>query len=347
LQINKTDGGVTTAPGGVVAYTLTYTNVGGTTATGVVITETVPANTTFNATASAPTWSCADGSVAGTTCTTTIDSLAPNGTGTATFALTVGDPLPSDVTEIANTASIGDDGASGPDPTPDNNTSSDTTPVQAAPVGVDLQINKTDGGVTTAPGGVVVYTLTYANVGDTAATGVVITETVPANTTFNATASAPTTWNCSDGSGPGTICQTLIGGVAVNGTGTATFALTVDNSLPSDVTQIANTASIRDDGASGPDPTPQNNISSDTTPVNVPLPEAPARSTSSKKKHEAEPTPTPVVAPPAAPVPPPTATPAVLFLPETGEGGPPVDLWWWPLALLVLGLLAKWAIYRL
>jgi uncharacterized repeat protein (TIGR01451 family) len=320
LQINKTDGGVTTVPGGVVVYTLAYTNVGTVAATGVVITETVPANTTFNAAASAPTpWSC--------------------------------DPFPPDVYQIANTASIGDDGANGPDPTPDDNTSSDTTPVQATPVGVDLQINKTDGGITTAPGDVVAYTLTYANVGGVTATGVVITETVPANTTFNAAASAPTTWDCADGSGPGTICTTLVDSLAPNDGGTATFALTVDNPLPSGVTQIANTASIGDDGASGPDPTPQNNVSSDTTPVNVPVPAPTSNPPSEKKKKthaaEAEPTATPVMAPPAAPAPPPTATPAVLFLPETGEGGPPADVRW-PLALLVPGLLAGvgWAVYR-
>jgi uncharacterized repeat protein (TIGR01451 family) len=349
LQINKTDGGTTTAPGGVVAYTLTYTNVGNITATGVVITETVPANTSFNAAASAPTtWDCADGSGPGTTCRTAIGEVAVSGGGSVTFAVTVDDPLPADVTQVANTASIGDDGTHGPDLTPENNTSSDTTPVVA--VAPDLQIFKTDGGITTAPGDVVAYTLTYTNVGNITATGVVITETVPPNTSFNAPASAPTTWSCDDGSAPGTTCTTSVGSLAPNGVGTAIFALTVDNPLPSGVTQIANTASIGDDGTHGSDPTPQNNISSDTTPVNVPAPEPSPNPPSEKKKKthetEAEPTPTPVVAPPAAPAPPPTPTPAVLFLPETGEGGPPADLWWWPLALLVPGLLVGWEIYH-
>jgi hypothetical protein len=42
---------------------LTYTNTGTQGATGIVLTETVPANTTFNAAASTPGWACTpDGS---------------------------------------------------------------------------------------------------------------------------------------------------------------------------------------------------------------------------------------------------------------------------------------------
>ena len=62
----------------------------------------------------------------------------------------------------------------------------DTTPVIAAP---DLTLAKSDGGASVVPGGTISYTLTYANVGNQGATGVVITETVPANTTFDAGAS--------------------------------------------------------------------------------------------------------------------------------------------------------------
>ena len=42
------------AAGGTVAYTSTYTNAGNQGATGVALTETVPANTTFNAAATTP-----------------------------------------------------------------------------------------------------------------------------------------------------------------------------------------------------------------------------------------------------------------------------------------------------
>ncbi len=266
LTITKDDGSMTTTPGGTVAYTLTYRNVGNQDATGVVITETVPANATFNATSSAPTvWSCADGAAAGTTCTTNIGNLAAGApAGTVTFAVTVVNPFPVGVTQISNTASIADDASNGSDPTPGNNSATDTTPVDASS---DLSITKTDGGATTVPGGVVTYTLTYQNTGDQNASGVLITETVPANTTFNATASAPTVWSCADGAAAGTPCTTSIGALNGGASGSVNFGLTVNNPLPSGVTQISNTATISDDGANGLDPTPADNTASDTTPV--------------------------------------------------------------------------------
>src|SRR3712207_8258775 len=55
--------------------------------------------------------------------------------------------------------------------------STDTTPVTAQP---DLTITKSDGGANAAPGSTVAYTLNYANAGNQNATGVVVTETVPA-----------------------------------------------------------------------------------------------------------------------------------------------------------------------
>jgi CSLREA domain-containing protein len=130
LSLTKSDGGATVTPGGTVAYTLTYANNATLGATGVVLTETVPAHTTFNAGASTAGWSCAPDNNAGSTCTLTIGALAgTSGNQTATFAVTVDNLGLSGVTQISNTASIADDGTNGPDPIPGNNTGSDTTPV--------------------------------------------------------------------------------------------------------------------------------------------------------------------------------------------------------------------------
>jgi uncharacterized repeat protein (TIGR01451 family) len=262
LELSKTDNGIITVPGGVITYTLTYSNTGVGNATGVVITETVPVSTTFNAAASAPTtWSCPDGAPAGTDCTTNIGNVAGGTGGSVTFAVNVLDPV---APQITNTARISDDGSQGPDPTPWNNIATDTTPV-AVP---DLQLNKTDDGAMTVPGGTLVYTLTYTNVSPVSATGVVITETVPNYTTFNLAASAPTVWSCLDGAPAGTDCTTnIVGGVAAGANGSATFAVNVADPVPPGVNQITNTARIADDGSQGPDPTPWNNTSSDTTPI--------------------------------------------------------------------------------
>jgi uncharacterized repeat protein (TIGR01451 family) len=322
LTINKTDGGITTAPGAVVPYTLAYANVSPTGATGVVITDPVPANTTFNATASAPTvWSCPDGSPAGTICTTTIGAVAGNSNSSVIFALTLNNPLPPGVTQISNTASIGDDGANGPDPTPGNNVATDDTPIGAVPP-PDLTLTKTDNGVTTAPGAVVPYTLDYANVSSTGATGVVITDPVPINATFNATGSAPTVWSCPDGSPAGTVCTTTVGSVAGNSSGSVTFALKVNDPLPAGVTGISNTASIGDDGANGADPTPGNNATAENTPINL----APTKGDDDDEGGTDDRAPSPPSpggsAGEFAPVSPPEVEPTpilpVLLLPETG-----------------------------
>jgi uncharacterized repeat protein (TIGR01451 family) len=265
LSMVKSDGGASVAPGGTVGYTLTYANSGNRGATGVVLSETVPANTTFNPGASTAGWVCVPNNNAGSTCTLAVGGLAAgSGNQAATFAVTVVNPVAAGVSQISNTASIADDGTNGADPTPGNNSGSDTTPVTGAP---DLSITKSDGGASVAPGGTVAYTLTYANAGNRGASGVVLTETVPANTTFNAGASTAG-WVCVPNNAAGSTCTLVIGGlVAGGGNQTATFAVTVGAPLPSGVVQIANTASIADDGANGTDPTPGNNTGSDTTPV--------------------------------------------------------------------------------
>jgi len=265
LSLTKSDGGVSVAPGGTVAYTLSYSNSGNRGASGVALTETVPANTTFNAGASSGSWVCLPNSSAGSTCALTVGILAAGGgTQTATFAVTVVNPVIAGVSQIANTASIADDGTNGTDPTPGNNSGSDTTPLTGAP---DLALTKSDGGVSVSPGGGISYTLTYANSGNRGASGVVITETVPANTVFNPGASDGN-WVCLPGNNAGSTCTLSLGVLpAGGGNQTVTFAVTTTNPIPAGVIQIANTATISDNGTNGTDPTPGNNTGSDTTPI--------------------------------------------------------------------------------
>ncbi|MEM1177831.1 MAG: hypothetical protein AAGM22_05775 [Acidobacteriota bacterium] len=275
LSIAKDDGGGGTTPGATITYSLSFANSGDQDATGVVLTETVPANTTSGTN---PGWEVApvgsgtacDAQPAGTTCVRSVGSLAAGASGLATCSVVVDAALPPAVTQISNTVTIGDDGANGPDPTPGDNTSTDPTPVTAAP---DLFLTKDDGGATAVAGGPVTYTLTYGNSGDQGATGVVITETVPTNTTSGTNAG----WDVgSVGSGTpcnaqpaGTTCVLSIGPVAAGAGGSAAFAVIVDSPLPSGVDQIANSASIADDGTNGPDQDPSNNDDSDQTPVNA------------------------------------------------------------------------------
>jgi uncharacterized repeat protein (TIGR01451 family) len=101
LTIRKDDGGITTTPGSTVVYTLTYQNVGTQTVTGVTITDTVPANSTFNAGASTPGWTCVPNNNAGSVCTYNVGVVVAGTGGSVLFAVTVDNPLPSNVIKLA------------------------------------------------------------------------------------------------------------------------------------------------------------------------------------------------------------------------------------------------------
>jgi uncharacterized repeat protein (TIGR01451 family) len=268
LTIAKDDGGVSVFAGGSIRYTLDYRNVGNQDATGVVITDTVPPNTRFDPVLSEPGWVCTPDGNAGSVCTLTVGTVAGGGGGGfVDFAVTVDQALPAGTSEIANTASVADDGANGADPLPGNNSAMDTTPIIPAP---ELRIAKSDGGVQVSPGESILYTLTYANDGVGGATGVTITDVVPAHTAFDAGASAAG-WSCAPDASAGSVCSLVVGSLAGGGAGgSVVFAVTLLNPIPLTVTQIANSASIADDGTSGPDPDPSNNTDATSTPVKTP-----------------------------------------------------------------------------
>jgi LPXTG-site transpeptidase (sortase) family protein len=265
LAITKTDAEAPVVPGDIIAYTLDYQNTGTGAATGVVVTETVPANTTFNLGASTAGWACLPDANPGSTCTYDIGTLNSGTSGSITFAVLVDNPLAAGVTQIANTATIADDGTQGTDPTPDNNSDGETTPVNAAP---DFWLTKTTTVTLVFPGDVVVYTLSYANAGNQDATGVTITEVVPVNTSF-LTASSSAGWSCVDGAPAGTTCTFSIGALSAGGSGSIAFAVQVSTAIPAGVETIANSATIGDDGANGDDPNPVDNTDDVVTPLDA------------------------------------------------------------------------------
>lgn len=107
-------------------------------AVGVAISQTVPANTTFNLPGSGIGWSCTGGNPAGTACIFSPGSLDAGANGSANFAVTVEDPLSAGVIQIATAAAITDDGISGPDQNPDDNRGSDTTEIEGTTGGTRI-----------------------------------------------------------------------------------------------------------------------------------------------------------------------------------------------------------------
>jgi len=121
--------------GGTIIYAIEMGNVGPAAATGVMITDTVPVGTAFNASLSSSGWTCADGSPAGTACefdiSAEIGGEFPGNSELSvivTFAVDVVVPLPDGLTLIVNAVAIGDDGAHGPDVNPGDNFSVAVTP---------------------------------------------------------------------------------------------------------------------------------------------------------------------------------------------------------------------------
>jgi uncharacterized repeat protein (TIGR01451 family) len=191
LRITKTDGGISTAAGRVVVYSIAFSNAGNQAASGVVLTETVPANTSYEGAESTPGWYCPGGPAAGQTCLYSLPTLAAGGSGLVSFAVRVASPFPPGLREIRNQVGIGDDGTSGPDPTPADNVATDTTPVTPSGPGPQplltaqkadaLNLDLDDDGEADA-GDSLVYLVTLRNTGEAPATGAVFSSPVPTGT---------------------------------------------------------------------------------------------------------------------------------------------------------------------
>ncbi len=262
LVLAKTDGNINAVPGDTISYTLTYTNAGPDPAVGAIITETVPANTTFNDASNSTDWNCTPNGSAGSTCTFSIGQLLLGDSGSIVFATTVTNPAPAGVTQISNSASIG---SATTDPVTSTNTASDITPVDASP---DLLLVKSADVSVVTPGGAVTYTLVLTNVGNQDATGVVLTETVPANSTYNASASS-IGWSCPGGGVAGSLCTLSAGNVSGGASVTRQFAATVANPVSAGAQSLDNQAVVADDGTNGSDLTPGNNVATATTPIDA------------------------------------------------------------------------------
>jgi uncharacterized repeat protein (TIGR01451 family) len=130
---------------------------------------------------------------------------------------------------------------------------------------MDLSITKDDSGATSFPSGPISYQLSFNNLGAKTARGVVLTDVVPNSTTFNPGGSS-VGWACTPNNNPGSTCTLNVGSVAAGGSGSRTFALTVDAS-PTIPLTISNTASISDETGGVADTSLSNNSDTDTTLV--------------------------------------------------------------------------------
>lgn len=203
-------------PNDVLTYTLTLNNSGNVAASNVIITDIIPAGTTF-----------IPGSLTGATGTpptlTLLTPIAPNGSTTVTFKVNVGAtiPVPNPLVNSATVAftftvdPASPNGASG-------NSSSNAVTTQIN--GAIVATTKTADLAYAAPGDIITYTLLLSNSGNTAANSVVITDSIPTGTTF-----VPGSLTGATGTPPTLM---LLAPITAGGNATITFQVKVGASIP-------------------------------------------------------------------------------------------------------------------
>ncbi len=246
LRILKEDGGVSITPGSTLTYSLTVTNQGRAEALDVFVTDDIShylaAGFRF---VSGTNATLVDGIV-----TFTLPDMPVDDIQILELVLRAPRVIPAGLEEITNIAVTSHLDI---DPTQEDNTEPEPTPVIATP---DLIIEKDDGLEFARTGDIVTYTITFDNVGDQVASGVIITDTLPPGVRFvSATDGGKKIGN--------RVVWTLD---EVRPGGGDTFKVTVE--MLTD-TRKKNFVSIADDGRSGPDPTPKNNRDTDITTVKL------------------------------------------------------------------------------
>jgi large repetitive protein len=249
-QISQVDVGIVKSAtpnpataGKQLTYTLTVTNNGPSSATGVSVVDTLPAGVTYvSATPNQGTSSFANGII-----TTSVGSLASGASTSITILVTVN---PGATGSITNTAVVSENE---PDTDPTNNKATVTTQINTL---IDLAITKTASLNEVKPGGQLVYTLTTINNGPSNATGVIILDPLPAGESYvSATTSQGTT------SYSGGVLTVNLGNLASGASATTTFTVMVSSSATGTVT---NTATVKGNES---ETTMANNQASITTPV--------------------------------------------------------------------------------
>jgi uncharacterized repeat protein (TIGR01451 family) len=188
IAISKSDELESAEPGDLITYTLNITNTGSITATGLVITDVLPADVSYSGSASPDPDNATDQPLVWSS----LAPLAPaGGAASITIPVSMNGQIPNG-TVLTNTMSVQYQNTAGyhfqPPP------AFDTTLVDA-PV---LSISKSSFPDPVLTGNFITYTLEYANQGPGDASNVVITDAVPESTTYQ---SCTPVLSCNEDSG--------------------------------------------------------------------------------------------------------------------------------------------------
>ena len=249
LSVTKT-GPASAFRGDPITYVVTFANAGPSSVAGATIADAFPAVLL------SPAWTCV--AAGGATCpaagasgSITVD--LPSG-GSLTFTVTA-TISPTFTGNLVNTATITAP-AGTTDPVPGNNSASVTTVVVAQTQVADVSVTKTGPAGPLAVGANATWTITVGNNGPATAQNVLLSDPLPAGTTW-----VSTTTSVGTCSGTATVSCSF-GPLASGATATVTIVATI-NALGTK----SNTATVSNPNGSDYDPNPTNNSSTWLTTV--------------------------------------------------------------------------------
>lgn len=242
------------SPGDTLLYTIRVVNTGNGAVTGAAFTDVPDTNTSLVVgSVQASQGLITSGNGGGDTSVAIVIGTIParGGTFTASFQVVIADPLPAGIFSVSNQAIgssnelplvVTDDPST---PVPNDAT---VTQVTAAPAGradkIATLYTDADGDGVPSPGDTLLYRIEVVNTGNGAATGAYLTDTLDPNLELVVGSVQASAGTITSGNNPGdTGVAITIGSLpARGGTFVATFLATIDNPLPSGVTQVANQA---------------------------------------------------------------------------------------------------------
>lgn len=243
LSLTKTASTATPQYGDNVTFTVTLQNAGPDTANAIVVREALPAGLVLvSATPSVGGYDANSGRWS-------VATLAANANATLTVVARVGSLLP--VTNVAEVVSAGN---FDPNSTPNNNNAAenDQASVVITPQAADLSITKSVDNVAPPNGATITYSITVNNAGPSAATGVAVTDRLPAGLTF--VSATPSSGNYDAATG-----VWAVGAIAANAN--ATIAIRATYSATGNA--LTNLASVT---SAVSDPNNANNVAQVSTP---------------------------------------------------------------------------------
>jgi uncharacterized repeat protein (TIGR01451 family) len=234
LRIAATASTTLVDPGRSVTYTLTANNTGAADASGVTMTDVVPANTTFDPTTSTPGWSCLPSNAAGSTCILAVGLVHATQTPAAIFVAKLNPRFPAGAGPIQNVACV----------RPGSACATLSTPMTAAAV---LSISTTAVENTKLIVKTLTYTIHVSNTGNQDAAFAVLTDQVPAGLVLDPT-ELLLGWPCL--SVAGSLCRYNVGTLAAGASLTVSLIFDLLPFVPSS-TIITNTACLQAAGTQG------------------------------------------------------------------------------------------------